>query len=163
MRRHDHRASRQGGLAAVELALLLPVFLFIVTATAEAGRALYEYNALTKGVRDAAQYLARYGVIDGTGVLAPTTAEEAAARNLAVFGTPGGGSTPLLPGLSTGDIALSYQALAPSATANQVTVVATYTYLPLFGYIPGFGLGDDFTPNTQFTATMVMLAVGGGS
>jgi Flp pilus assembly protein TadG len=150
---------RQRGLAAVELALMMPVFLFVMTATAEAGRALYEYNTLTKGVRDAAQYVARYGVNVDTGVLAPTTAEEAIARNLAVYGTPATGSTPLLPGMTTGTVTLTYQAVNGSATNNQVTVVATYTYQPLFGFIPGFGLDDNFTPNTAFTATMVMSAL----
>lgn len=127
---------RQRGLAVVELALLLPIMLFFMFAVAELGRVLYQYNALTKAVRDSAQYLARHGMIVGTQVLAPTPAQETTARNLVVYGTPAAGDTALVPGLSTGDVAITYQRLYGSGTDNAVTVTVNYGYQPLFDVLP---------------------------
>ena len=122
------------GLAAVELALLLPVFAFLMTATFEVGRALYQFNTLTKAVRDSAQYLARYGVV--AGVLNPTPAEVTTARNLVVYGTPVTGGTTLLPGMDPNDVKFLYQAIAPSLTNNYVTVRATYPFkIDMFGMV----------------------------
>lgn len=145
---------RVRGFAAVELALLLPTFLFVMVATAEAGRALYQYNGLTKAVRDGAQYIARYGVEAGTGVLAPTGAHETAARNLVVFGSPAAG-TALLPGMTTSQVAITYDAFPAGGATNFVTVTATYTFTPLgSNLLAAFGLAlpTTFTASTRMRA-----------
>src|SRR5262249_49021280 len=46
------------GVAALEVAIALPVLLFLMMATVEIGRLLAQYDALTKSVRGAARYLA---------------------------------------------------------------------------------------------------------
>ena len=48
---------RQKGVAIVEFALVLPFLLLLTFITTEFGRAIWEYNTLTKSVRDAARYL----------------------------------------------------------------------------------------------------------
>ena len=48
---------RQKGVAIVEFALILPFLLLLTFITTEFGRAIWEYNTLTKSVRDAARYL----------------------------------------------------------------------------------------------------------
>lgn len=146
---------RVRGFAAVELALLLPTFLFVMVATAEAGRALYQYNGLTKAVRDGAQYLARNGVDAGTGVLAPTGAHETVARALVVYGSPTG-TVALLPGMTTGQVGIAYEAVPAGGPTNYVTVTATYTFQPLgSGLLATFGLQ---LPST-FAASMRMRAL----
>lgn len=51
------RAAR--GVAAVELALLLPVILIALTGVAEVARGIYTFNTLNKSVRDAARYMSQ--------------------------------------------------------------------------------------------------------
>lgn len=54
-----HR-DRQRGIAMVEFTIVAPLLLLLMFGIAEFGRALYQYNALNKAVRDAARYLATY-------------------------------------------------------------------------------------------------------
>ncbi|MDC7703999.1 TadE/TadG family type IV pilus assembly protein [Vogesella indigofera] len=49
--------SRQQGVAAVEMAILLMPLIFIVFGITEFGRAFYQYNTVLKATRDAARYL----------------------------------------------------------------------------------------------------------
>ncbi|MDC7700349.1 TadE/TadG family type IV pilus assembly protein [Vogesella indigofera] len=49
--------SRQQGVAAVEMAILLMPLIFIVFGITEFGRAFYQFNTVTKATRDAARYL----------------------------------------------------------------------------------------------------------
>src|SRR6476661_8250753 len=82
--------SRQHGVAIVEFALILPFLLLLTMLTTEFGRALYQYNILTKSVRDSARYLSMQ--TPGTHV--------AQARNLVVYGNTAGTGSPLALGLS---------------------------------------------------------------
>ena len=50
----------QSGAILVELALLLVPLLVLVFGITEFGRAVYQYNALAKGVRDGARYLSPF-------------------------------------------------------------------------------------------------------
>ena len=151
-------ARKNRGVAAVELALLAPIFLVVLMAVAEFGHALYQYNTLTKTVRDAAQYLARYGM--AAGVVAPTAEEETAARCLVVYGLPACPDPPnealkLLPGMDpAADVTFVYQ---PSTTPTFVNVTATYDYVPLVGTVlPSFGTDVVLSVPATFTASIRM-------
>lgn len=122
------RAFGQRGLAAVELALMTPVFLFMLVATEEIGRALYEYNSLNKSVRDAAQYLARNCVLAGQLDLADCGLTDK-AKLLVVYGNPAGGGTPLVHGLTVASVDVTTPGAAPF---EYVQVTANYTFQPLF-------------------------------
>lgn len=52
-----HNIYRQRGVAVIELAIILPLLLLIVTGLIEYGRLTWNYNALAKATRDAARYL----------------------------------------------------------------------------------------------------------
>jgi len=162
MRRAAARHGRQGGLAAIELALMLPTVTFMMFLVAESGRALYQYNTLTKSVRDGAQYLARYGMQVGTGVLAPTDAQETTAQNLVIYGSPVAG-TRLLPVANTSTdlvVQITYQRLYGSGSDNAVTVSATYTYQPLFGVLAsGFTQGSNILAGATMSASIRMRGV----
>ncbi len=84
------------GVAAVEAALLLIPLAILALGIAEAGRALYQYNTIVKSTRDAVRYLTT--VQPGTGF--------DTARCLAVYGTPACGTTPLVEGLTTAQVAV---------------------------------------------------------
>ena len=72
-------ASRQRGVAAVELALLLTPLVLMIFGATELGRAVYTYNVLDKTVRDAARHLSQH--------VAGDTVTAAEATCLAVYGT----------------------------------------------------------------------------
>ncbi|MES2118270.1 MAG: TadE/TadG family type IV pilus assembly protein [Pseudomonadota bacterium] len=57
-------ARRQGGIAALELALLLPLFLFMIALPLFWGRVLWQYSAFQKATHDAARYLASVPIED---------------------------------------------------------------------------------------------------
>lgn len=125
----------QYGAALIELALILPLLLLLTFLATEFGRAVYEYNLLTKSVRDAARYLS---------VQVPDT-HLTEARNLVVYGTiaPGDATMPLAPGLTIDhvEIPLSQQ-VGSMPVINTVTVRVTgYQFTSLFTSIFGHTFG----------------------
>lgn len=56
-RRPNAKPRHSAGVAAVEFAIVLVVLMLIVAGIVEFGRALWYYDALAKGTRDAARYL----------------------------------------------------------------------------------------------------------
>lgn len=90
------RRSRMRGMAAVEFALVLMPMVLLGTGVAEFGRAIYQYETLTKGTRDAARYLSLYLPTDSAYPLAQ-------AQCLVVYGSTscGQAGTELVPGLTT--------------------------------------------------------------
>lgn len=77
---------RQGGIAAVEFALILPFLAMLMLATAELGRLLYQYTSLTKATQDGARYVASRAYHGTTGVIVLTAAIKSNASNLVVCG-----------------------------------------------------------------------------
>ena len=91
------RRAMMRGVAAVELAILLPfVMLPLAFGIVDYGRAFFYYNTLAKSVRDGARLLAQNSPDD------PTYGEKIAqARCLVVHGNPNCTGPTLAPGLST--------------------------------------------------------------
>ena len=141
---------KQAGLATVELALVLPVVLFLLFATAEIGRAFIQHDTLTKAVRDGARYLAS-NARSGTGATM-NTAAFTEAENRVVCGRLNCGSNErFLPGLDTTDVS------AQIVDADHVEITARYTYLPIFGTIlRALGFGRDVSIGFDLTATSSM-------
>jgi Flp pilus assembly protein TadG len=107
-----HPSARERGIAAVELAFVLPVLVAIVFGITELGRAMYQYDALTKSVRSAARYLSVYDPADA-GV-------RERAVNMAVCGAPScGASDPVAPGLSGANVVIAYSATDASLSGVQ--------------------------------------------
>jgi Flp pilus assembly protein TadG len=132
--------SGQSGLAVVEFAIILPFIVLVALAVTELGRGLYQYNTLTKAVRDGSRYLAdvAYDTL-GTVDIAPHVTD---VQNLVVYGDIDGGSTPLLPGLSTSDVSVTAVAVTlPSGgvTTNHVEVTADFNFVPLFPALSALG------------------------
>lgn len=91
--------ARQGGVAAIEFAILLVPLLIMTFGLTELGRAFYYYGSVVKSTRAAARYLSTQLV--GAGY--------AEARCIAVYGQT----------TCTGD------ALVPGLTTDMVNIVAT--------------------------------------
>jgi hypothetical protein len=52
-----HRARRQRGIAALELALAMPIFVLLLTFPLFLGRAFWHYTVIERAAHDAARYL----------------------------------------------------------------------------------------------------------
>lgn len=131
---------RQQGLAVVEFAIILPVIVLIALGVTELGRGLYQYNTLTKSVRDGVRYLSDVAIGPlGTVDIGPYTTN---TQNLVVYGDVDGGTTPVLPGLSTGDVSVTAVAVTlpgGGITTNHVQVSADFTFVPLFPALSALG------------------------
>lgn len=129
----------QKGVAAVELALLLIPLITLVFGISEYGRAIYQYNAIAKGARDAVRYLSQTAPGDG--------AARSTARCLVVFGNRTCAGTPLVPGLDVSQVTVrdsssdaATHARQPitggSGIANLVSVeVSGYQFSSLVTYV----------------------------
>lgn len=128
--------SRCRGIATIEMAIVLPVLLLLLTATVEVGRLLSEYDTLTKSVRNGARYLASNADLGTTGVVSITAAVQTATVNLVLTGNVNGTGGALLPGFAAGNVTVA------NAGAGYVSVSAAYTYHPILGAaLPTFGHG----------------------
>lgn len=144
----------QSGVAAVEMALLLPFLLLLAFGVTELGRAVYQYNTLAKAVRNGARHLSQY---------APGDAGRAnEARSLVVCGaTVCGDKLPLVPGMSSSYVRVRDRLSDPvgynlqstgRGTVNLVRVeVSGFTFRSL---VPGFVPSVAFSP---IHATMVQV------
>ena len=137
-----HRDQR--GVALIEFALVLPLLLVMTFVVTEFGRAIYQYNTLTKSVRDAARYLS---------IQTPNTHLTEAA-NLVVYGNTAGTGTPLALGLSTTHVATpTWQTTGSGPVISTVTVEITgYTFQSVFP--SAFGVPFGAIPFSPVRATM---------
>lgn len=137
-------ANKQSGVAIVEFALVLPFMLMLVFMTTELGRAVYQYNTITKSVRDAVRYMS---------VQTPGT-HTLEAQNLVVYGNPAGTGAPLARGLGLGNVpAPTWQTAGSGPLINTVRVkVSGYTFQPLLGSV--FGLALNNIVYSDISATM---------
>jgi hypothetical protein len=136
----------QRGVAIVEFALILPLLLLLTFTVTEFGRAMYQYNTITKSVRDAARYLS----MQTPGSAAAITA----ARNLIVYGNTAGTGTPLALGLDPSNVPdPTWQTAGTGPVIQTVTVqVSGYTFHALFPSVFGINFGD--IPYSNISATM---------
>jgi hypothetical protein len=136
--------TRQKGVAIIEFALILPYLLVLSFITTEFGRALWEYNTLTKAVRDSARYLTLQ--TPGTHI--------AEARNLMVYGNLAGTGQPLAAGLSASNVPdPTWQEVGSNPVINTVTVrIENYTFTSIFSSV--FGLPFGTVEFSDIKATM---------
>ena len=116
-----HSTSRQRGVAAVELAIVLLPMLILCFGITELGRALYQYNGLVKSVRGAARYLSQQNLaIPPAGQTADEIRVE--ARSLALCGLLDcTNQQPLVPNLTLDMISVCDPVLCPATHANVAT------------------------------------------
>jgi len=130
------------GIQLVEVSIVIPLFLMLFAATAEFGRYYYEYTTLAKATRGGARYLS--ATFKGTG--------DSAAANIVVYGNTGGSGTPILSGLSTSQVNISYSG-GSAAIPETVTVsIQGYTHQPVFNLgalakITGLNMAVDVKPS----------------
>lgn len=144
---------KQRGVATIEFVICTPVLFLLMFATAEFGRALFQYNTLHKSVRDGARYVVG-AARSSQRIVNITVPMRTATRNLVATGNIGGTGTPLLPGLTANNVTVV------DAGNGFISVSATYAYTPMIGpTLPTFGLGAPINLSASFPATVVMRAL----
>ncbi|MEZ9835321.1 TadE/TadG family type IV pilus assembly protein [Vibrio breoganii] len=118
--------TKQKGLAAIEMVLVMPVMLILLVGVFEISRIFIQYTTLNKAV----QAGARYALVDIYGAQAQgAIAEEDQIKNVVVYGKRTTGSNSVLSGLTASDVSIS-------STSSHITVSAVYAYMPVFATIP---------------------------
>ncbi|MBL5976070.1 pilus assembly protein [Comamonas sp. NyZ500] len=127
----------QQGIALIELALSIPLMIMLSMMVIEFGRAMYEYNTVTKSVRDAVRYL--------TVQLPPApTSCPPEATNLVRYGLTSQASTPLAPGLVSATINCTWQTNGtyPQISTTVTVTVSGYRFKSMVSNVFGLQLSD---------------------
>lgn len=111
MRRNKLFFSNERGSTLVEFAIGVTVFLTSMFAVVEFGRALWTHNALSDAARRGARYATMHSAGDINSV-----------KNVVVYGDPAGGTQPLVPNLSTSNVAVNYSNFALNKGTVSVSV-----------------------------------------
>lgn len=147
----------QKGVAVVEFAIGVIILLVVMLVAAEAGRAFYTYNTLTKAVRSGVRYIAS-NALNAVPVVDLTDQKITDTRNMVIYGQLSGG-TPVLAGMIPTSITVA-EAFPSGAGTSYVQVAASYNFTPIFGTIPALGLGGsshNFAITMQAESTMRVL------
>ena len=149
--RNRSNRTLQGGQSLLEFAMVLPLLLLIVLGVIEFGRAYYQYNTLSKAVREGARYMSMH---------AYDPIELTRAQNITVYGNREGTGSPSLPGLAVGNITITPRNPDTAGGASRTNPprwvrvgVTGYTFQPMF---PGIVPISSFT----FTPSVEMRYVG---
>ncbi|HZI47516.1 MAG TPA: TadE family protein, partial [Pyrinomonadaceae bacterium] len=107
-----------------EFAIGVTVFLTVMFAVVEFGRALYVHNALADAARRGARYAALHASTDVDQV-----------KNVVVYGDPAGGSQALVPNLTAANVTVNYSnfALNKGTVSVGITNYQFQFVLPLVG------------------------------
>lgn len=112
MRQSKRFKSNEQGATLVEFSIAAVVFLTAMFAVIEFGRALWVHNALADAARRGARYATLHSADDVEMV-----------RNVVVYGDEDGGTQPLIPNLTTGNVSVNYSNYA--VNGGRVTVTIT--------------------------------------
>ena len=161
MTRTSNSYYRQRGIMTVEFIIVAPILLLFLLGISEFGHALYQYNTLTKSVRDGARYLAANAVVGSTSTIVIDSTDISETENLVVYGNTAGSGSPKLPGLSAGDITVSCLGGGTACPGvEHVVVAAQYPYRSIMGAtLAMFGYGADLSLGITLTSTMTMRAL----
>lgn len=127
-------ARRPRGIAAVELALILPTLVLLLALPLFFGRALYHYQIMQRASHDAARYLASCAEVDLRSP-ARTADVVAAARAIVVAeldGGSAGSAAPLVSISCNGGQCSGY--FVPATVTVQVTDLLEDDVLPFYSY-----------------------------
>ncbi|MEW5978878.1 MAG: TadE/TadG family type IV pilus assembly protein [Acidobacteriota bacterium] len=130
----------QRGQSMVELAIALPFLLLLVAGIIEFGRAYYQYNTLSKSVREAARYMTTKAWL---------ATERTNATNLVVYGNVTGSGSPVLPGLTTSNVQITPRGGGTSDTNPPDWVQVAITNYQFRSRIPLVPINVTFTPGVE--------------
>lgn len=133
------------GVQLLELAIVLPILMLLFASVAEFGRYFYEYTTVAKGARVGARYLASKSVMS-------STAWQANAKNLVVYGNTAGNGTPILPGLTAANVQVQYIGGTTGVPDMVQVSIINYKHTPVFDIgkllnVPSLSTAVDVKPS----------------
>ena len=145
---------KQKGIATIELAIILPLMVFLWIGTIEAGMAFSRYNNLTKAVRDGARHIS-LNALNGAGVITCLDSSCAAADQaikLIAYNHTSLTTDSILPDSDKIDVVFTV------VGGNNIRTTATYTHNLISGGLVNSFFGTSFPLTLAFTSTVVMRA-----
>lgn len=125
MFRRATKKSGESGSTLVEFAIGATIFLTVMFAVIEFGRALWTHNALADAARRAARYAVNQPAASPAGTKTTGTnvgPSITAIRNVGVYGDPAGGSQPLVTDLTPENLNVEYTGFGVGSGTVAVTV-----------------------------------------
>ena len=113
------------GVQLLEMAIVIPIILVLFAAVAEFGRYFHEYTTLAKASRLGARYLISKSVNSSVNY-------EAIAKNIVVYGNATGSGSPILSGLSTANVEVTYAGPISGIPETVTVTIVNYPHVPLF-------------------------------
>lgn len=143
------------GTQLVELAIVLPILILLFAATAEFGRYFYEYTTLAKAARAGTRYLATSAV---------NAKEDGIAKNIVVYGNEAGTGSPLIQGLTTGNVVISRQGGVPALPQTVKVEIYSFKHQPLFDLgkltkVTSLSLNVDVKPSVTMRYLLTQPAI----
>lgn len=118
-------ARRQRGSQLVEVAIVLPIMMMLLGATAEFAHFFYNYSTLTNAVRSGARHASKWEI--GASWTIPE------AQRMVVYGDFSDTSKgPILPGLTTANVQVQANGASPHNIQSVTVSIVNYKYKPLF-------------------------------
>jgi Flp pilus assembly protein TadG len=115
----------EDGVQLIEMAIVIPILLVLFAAVAEFGRYFHEYTTLAKASRVGARYLISKSVNSSVNY-------EAIAKNIVVYGNATGSGSPILSGLSTANVEVTYAGPISGIPETVTVTIVNYPHVPLF-------------------------------
>jgi Flp pilus assembly protein TadG len=117
--------NNERGATLVEFAIGATVFVMTLFAVLEFGRALWVHNALTDAARRGARYAVLHSVNSDTTV-----------ANVVVYGDPSGGTKPIVPDLTTGNVEVTYTSDFVVNQGTATVKITNYEFKFLLPFLP---------------------------
>ena len=152
---------RQRGVMSVEFIIVAPVILLLMLGISELGHAMYQYNTLTKAVRDGARYLSANATVGSTGTIIIDATDITETENLVVYGNAAGTGSPKVPSLAVNHITVSCLGGGTACPGvDHVVVAAQWPYQSIMGAaLSMFGFGADLGLGFTLDTTVTMRAI----
>ncbi len=114
------------GSAVIEFALTFALLWMLLGGAFRFGYSMYVYESLVSAVAGAARYAARVDFDS------PGHAFVGKVKNMAAYGSPAGGTTPLAPGLSVANVSVTWTADASGYPLTMTVAVVNYRINAVF-------------------------------
>ena len=122
---NSERKSRRG-MAVVEFALVFGLLWLLLSGCFRLGYSIYLYQSLVSSVAGAARYASRVDFDE------PGHTFAASVRNMAVYGSPAGGTVPVVPALAASNISVTWTVDAQGVPMTITVKVVNYSVNAVF-------------------------------
>src|SRR5579862_4337080 len=119
------RQTRKAGTATLELALAFLLLWSLFTGCFSLGYGIFIYESLASAVSGAARYASRVDFDTGHSFIA-------GVQNMAVYGSPNGGTAAIVPGLKTTNINVTWTTDTAGVPLTMTVAVTGYSFNAIF-------------------------------